>query len=452
MIELAINSLFRADFDEMNTWGNQAISAAEQLDDRSLRVTALSVQAAGAGMIGKSAAGRAQREQAANVIDLLSEDELAEHLDGLVHLALAEMYLDCFEESRRHAELAMTLSRATGQEDFLGPITATLGTCSWVRGRLDDALDVLDGGVESARLMDDVQGLCWTLFNLSDAASAAGRSELALETAEESWKLAESLDPGPLRAHAGSALALALFTTGRAERAAELLVEAGGGAELRLIGGAWRGRYLELLTRCLVVAGRRSEAELAAAAARSCAEAVDLPSARAAADLAQATLDLAHGDGHEASTRALDAVSAFESVGHAYGAAQARIRAGRALALAGERDRAAAELGHAAADFGSYGAPRYRAEAEQELRKLGRSVYRRSAAGTGVGGLASLTERELQVARLVVDRKTNPQIAAELFLSQKTVETHLRNIFRKIGVSSRVELARAVERSDDDNR
>ena len=232
MIELAINSLFRADFDAMNHWGNQAISAAEQLDAPALRVTALSVQAAGAGMAGDSKAGRAHRDRADEIVDVLSEDELAEHLDGLVHLALAEMYLDCFEDSRRHAELALTLSRATGQEDFLGPITATLGTCSWVRGRLQDALDVLNGGVEAARLMDDVQGLCWTLFNLSDAASAAGRLELALETAEESWKLAESLDPGPLRAHAGSALALALFNTGRAERAAELLAEAGGSAEL----------------------------------------------------------------------------------------------------------------------------------------------------------------------------------------------------------------------------
>ena len=60
----------------------------------------------------------------------------------------------------------------------------------------------------------------------------------------------------------------------------------------------------------------------------------------------------------------------------------------------------------------------------------------------------SLTERELQVAQLVVDRKTNPEIAAELFLSQKTVETHLRNIFRKIDVASRVELARAIERTE----
>jgi DNA-binding NarL/FixJ family response regulator len=62
--------------------------------------------------------------------------------------------------------------------------------------------------------------------------------------------------------------------------------------------------------------------------------------------------------------------------------------------------------------------------------------------------MESLTGRELQVARLVVDRKTNPEIAAELFLSQKTVETHLRNIFRKMNVASRVALAHAVERAD----
>ena len=59
------------------------------------------------------------------------------------------------------------------------------------------------------------------------------------------------------------------------------------------------------------------------------------------------------------------------------------------------------------------------------------------------------------MARLVVDRKTNPEIAAELFLSQKTVETDLGNIFHKVGVTSRVEVARLVEREergDDSNQ
>jgi DNA-binding NarL/FixJ family response regulator len=48
----------------------------------------------------------------------------------------------------------------------------------------------------------------------------------------------------------------------------------------------------------------------------------------------------------------------------------------------------------------------------------------------------------------VVERKTNPEIAAELYLSKKTVETHLRHIFHKTDVTSRVALAHAVERAD----
>ena len=67
---------------------------------------------------------------------------------------------------------------------------------------------------------------------------------------------------------------------------------------------------------------------------------------------------------------------------------------------------------------------------------------------TDASGIDSLTGRELQVARLVVDRKTNHEIADELFLSPKTVETHLSNIFTKMGVATRVALARAVESSD----
>ena len=130
-------------------------------------------------------------------------------------------------------------------------------------------------------------------------------------------------------------------------------------------------------------------------------------------------------------------------------AALSRTLAGRALAQAGERDRAVSELQSAARDFEACGALRYRDEAERELRKLGHRIHRRTRPGKTDGtAIESLTERELQVARLVVDRKTNHEIATELFLSQKTVETHLRNIFRKIDVSSRVAVARAVEHAD----
>ncbi len=49
------------------------------------------------------------------------------------------------------------------------------------------------------------------------------------------------------------------------------------------------------------------------------------------------------------------------------------------------------------------------------------------------------------MAALVTARKTNREVAAELFLSEKTVESHLRNIFAKLGASSRVDVARVME-------
>jgi len=64
-------------------------------------------------------------------------------------------------------------------------------------------------------------------------------------------------------------------------------------------------------------------------------------------------------------------------------------------------------------------------------------------------GVESLTDREREVADLVVDRRTNSEIADALFLSLKTVETHLRHIFHKLQVTSRVEVARAVEAASD---
>jgi DNA-binding NarL/FixJ family response regulator len=82
---------------------------------------------------------------------------------------------------------------------------------------------------------------------------------------------------------------------------------------------------------------------------------------------------------------------------------------------------------------------------DAQLRQLGRTVHRRTRPGETDGtGLAALTGRELEVAELVLDRRTNREIAEALFLSTKTVETHLRNIFNKLGVSSRVEVARAL--------
>src|SRR4051812_13408921 len=449
MIELVGDSLYHGDYEAMRAWASRAVDAAALLDDRALIAAALAARALASAVGGRAAEGQAYAADAATLIDGLADDQLADRLDALAHLATAEFYLENFAGTGSHAERALRIGRATGKGDLFPLIVPMLGGSLWVRGRMAESGEVLDGAIAAARLVDNPQGLAWNLFNRSYAAFAAGDIDLALATAKEAFDLAQQLDPGPVPAHAAVALAYARLETGHAERSAELLVEYAGGEELRLIGGGWRARYLELLTRSLLVAGRRDQAEHAAAAARACAEAVGLPMAGAFAALAAAALDLDAGEPSAAADRALRAAVALEEVGNVFDAATSRLLAGQALAAAGESKQAAAELELAAAAFESFGAHRYRLHAERELRKLGRPIHRRTRPGKADGsGIDSLTERELQIARLVVDRKTNPQIAAELFLSAKTVETHLRNTFRKLGVASRVDVARVVERAD----
>jgi DNA-binding CsgD family transcriptional regulator len=69
------------------------------------------------------------------------------------------------------------------------------------------------------------------------------------------------------------------------------------------------------------------------------------------------------------------------------------------------------------------------------------------AAAARTGPYPVLTGRQLEIARLVADDLTNRQIAARLFLSERTVETHVTNILNKLGLSSRVQISRWVAES-----
>jgi len=450
MNELAVNLVWRARYEEMHACAERAVRAARRLGDPPLTAAALALLTMAESMTGAAERAAASRREATALVDSLSDEDLARHPESATRLAGTDLYAGWYADGDRHATRALAVARATGQggELFL-VLVLTLGGLWRMRGKLAEAGELLDGGIEAARLLGNTHALVWSLGSRSAAALHAGDLALALAAAQEAVELSADLDEGFHSAEAAVDLARALLETGEPQRAVDLLIGSAGGEELVLIAGGPRAHYLESLALCWLALDRPTDARRAAVAAETWASSLQLPMAIAWANRAAAAVDLYTGNASAAAERALLAVAGAEEAGAPIEAALSRTLAGRALAQTGEADRAVSELQHAATALEARGALRWRDEAERELRKLGHRVHHRTRRGkAGANGIEALTSRELQVARLVVDRKTNSQIAAELFLSQKTVETHLRNIFRKVDVSSRVELARTVERAE----
>ena len=445
-IELTVNEFYRSRFDAMQVWAERAIQDARTTLAPGLIAASLSTAALAHASTGRIESGLACRAEAAAIVDAMSDDELALRLDAAGWLAAAELYLDRYAESDAHASRVLALARSTGDGDPFFRLYQILPRAWYMRGKLAEAAEFLDGAIEAVRLLGTPPALAGNLFNRSLFAVAAGDFDVARATAEEAVAITRDLDQGFVSAWAAVRLAGVLIETRLPDRAVELLLGRAGGEELPLIPGVWRVYGLELLTGALLDCGRSADAERAAARAEAASTALALPMARAWAQRARAAVALDLGDAAVAAERAAASALAAAEAGAPIEAALSRTLLGRALAVAGETVRAVVELRRAASALDACGAVHFRERAERELGKLGHRPYRRTQPGAVDGaGIDALTGRELQVARLVTDRMTNAQIAAELFLGQKTVETHLRNIFNKLGVADRVAVARAVE-------
>ncbi|MFI6060084.1 ATP-binding protein [Streptomyces sp. NPDC051286] len=145
--------------------------------------------------------------------------------------------------------------------------------------------------------------------------------------------------------------------------------------------------------------------------------------------------------GDAAETRYREAVDRLGRTGLGPELGRAHLQYGEWLRRENRRADARAELRTAHEVLAGLGVEAFAERARRELAALGERVHHPRTAPAG-----TLTEQEALIARLAADGHTNPEIGAQLFISARTVEWHLRKVFAKLGVASRRELAPALAR------
>lgn len=186
--------------------------------------------------------------------------------------------------------------------------------------------------------------------------------------------------------------------------------------------------------------GERGAAEAAAAAFEASAIAKGQPWARGRALRARARL-VPDAEAAEYFERALEfhaqTLDGFE-------AARTHLAYGERLRRSRQRIRAREQLRLALETFERLDARPWAERARNELSASGETLRRRDPSS-----VEELTPQELQIAMLLAEGRTTRQAAAALFLSPKTVEYHLRHVYRKLDIGSREELTRALATSSE---
>jgi DNA-binding NarL/FixJ family response regulator len=185
-----------------------------------------------------------------------------------------------------------------------------------------------------------------------------------------------------------------------------------------------RAKLLPAHVEIMLTVGDLDAARDAAAELTEIADAYDTPALRAVADHARGAVLLTGGDPRGALVALRAAWKGWRELQAPYEAARVRVLVGMACRALGDEEAATMELDAARSVFAQLGAT-------PDLARLEAFAHGDAAKTHG------LTVRELQILRLLATGTTNRVIAGELFVTEKTVDRHVSNIFAKLGVASR---------------
>jgi DNA-binding CsgD family transcriptional regulator len=361
--------------------------------------------------------------------------------------------------------------QATGHDQEF--VEASLALTGFTRVTCDDAAGLAVGtaAVAGCRARGLVAWLPWALVNLSMTEAVAGRHSAAVVSATEGLRLARDLDLPMAVCGCKASLAWVAAVRGEQERCRQLAEGAVRLAQTHHLGAiavfaTWALGLLELSlgrpeaaferlsdpvhgpmavpsVRCLITPDlveaavrARRVGDLADTIGwyQAWAVATGQPAAEAAVHRCRALLD-----DDEAEAHFVEALRLHERIGpehRPFDRARTELLYGQWLRRVRRRADARPRLAAAHETFERLGATPWAERAATELRATGQTVPRRDAVAT------HLTPQEIQVVRLVAEGGSNQEVAAQMFLSPRTVAYHLYKAFPKLGITSRVELAR----------
>jgi len=424
---LAFMRMFRAigtgEFAEAKTLADEAAASGRRFHDADLIAMSVCAQGRVALYGGRFAEGLAHLDEA--MVRVIS-GEASPFIAGHVYCTAIE---GCQEISDfgRVAEWTAALERwcdaQPGLLAFTGQCAVHRGQLMRLKGAWDDALREYSLAADRYHELGTPGAVGLTALETGEVLRLRGD----LDGADAAYQRAADLgvDPQPGLAQLWLAAGRGTAALAAIER---LLTEPGGPVQ--------RCHLLPAAIEVLLAAGHADGADRADRADRARPLAAELSALAssigsvvlsAAAAQAMGAVELASGDAAGALPYLRKAHQLWAQASSPYDAAVARLHTGRCLLALADESSAERELSAARAAFRQLGAV--------PMADLASSLLAPASLPAG------LTAREVEVLRLVASGRSNPQIAAELVLSEKTVARHLSNIFGKLDVGSRTAAA-----------